>query len=83
MIIITVSFVTLFVNWYNNRLLQLIRQFFLIPNRINEFEDRRLGVRVIVPGYRSGGPGFDSRALPVFLRSSGSEMGFTQPREYN
>jgi hypothetical protein len=27
----------LLVNWYNNRLLPLIRQFFLIPNRINEF----------------------------------------------
>jgi hypothetical protein len=39
MIIITVTFVTLFVNWYNNRLLPLIRQFFLIPNRINEFAD--------------------------------------------
>jgi hypothetical protein len=26
-------------NWYNNRLLPLIRQFFLIPNRINEFLD--------------------------------------------
>jgi hypothetical protein len=37
-IIITV---TLFVSWYNNRLLTLIRQFFLIPNRINEFVDRR------------------------------------------
>jgi hypothetical protein len=38
--IITVSFIALFVNWYNNRLLPLIRQFFLIPNRINEFVDR-------------------------------------------
>jgi hypothetical protein len=37
MIIITVSFVTLFVNWYANRLLPLSRQFFLIPNKINEF----------------------------------------------
>jgi hypothetical protein len=36
MIIITVSFVTLSVNWYNNRFLPLIRQFFLIPNGINE-----------------------------------------------
>jgi hypothetical protein len=31
------SFVTLLVNWYNNRLLPLIRKFFLIPNRINQF----------------------------------------------
>jgi hypothetical protein len=28
-------------NWYNNRLLQLIRQFFLIWNRINEFMELR------------------------------------------
>jgi hypothetical protein len=26
-----------FFNWYNNKLLPLIRQFFLIPNRINKF----------------------------------------------
>jgi hypothetical protein len=37
MIIITVSFITLFVNWYNTRLLQLIRQSFLL-NRINDLE---------------------------------------------
>jgi hypothetical protein len=30
-----------FVNWYNNRLLPLIRQYFLIANRINEFMDLR------------------------------------------
>jgi hypothetical protein len=35
----TFSFIALFVNWYNNRLLPLIRQLFLIPNRINEFMD--------------------------------------------
>jgi hypothetical protein len=29
------SLITLLVNWYNNRLLQMIRQFFRIPNRIN------------------------------------------------
>jgi hypothetical protein len=34
MIITTVTFITL-VNWYNNRLLPLIRQFFLNPNRIH------------------------------------------------
>jgi hypothetical protein len=38
---ITVSFTTFFVNWYNNRHLPLIRQFFLIPNGINEFVVRR------------------------------------------
>jgi hypothetical protein len=30
------------VNWYNNRLLPLIRQFFLIPNRINQLMDLQL-----------------------------------------
>jgi hypothetical protein len=38
-IIITVRFIALFANWDNNRLLLLLRQFFLIPNRINEFMD--------------------------------------------
>jgi hypothetical protein len=42
MIIIIVSFVTLLVNWYNNRLLLLTRQFFHIPNRIIEFVNRLL-----------------------------------------
>jgi hypothetical protein len=31
-IIITIRFITPLVHWYNNRLLPLIRQFFLIPN---------------------------------------------------
>jgi hypothetical protein len=35
--IITVRVIALLMNWCNNRLLPLIRQFFLIPNRINEF----------------------------------------------
>jgi hypothetical protein len=39
---ITVSFITLFVNWYNNRLLPLIRQIFLIPYRSNEFVKLKL-----------------------------------------
>jgi hypothetical protein len=39
--IIIVSFITLFVNWYNNKYLPLFNQFFLIPNRINEFVDQR------------------------------------------
>jgi hypothetical protein len=33
------GFIALLVNWYNNRLLPLIRQFFLIPNRINKFTE--------------------------------------------
>jgi hypothetical protein len=38
-IITTGSFITLFMNWDDNRLLALIRQFFLIPNGNNEFVD--------------------------------------------
>jgi hypothetical protein len=37
MIITIVSVIALLVNWYNNRLLPLIRQSFLIPNIIIEF----------------------------------------------
>jgi hypothetical protein len=33
--IITASFVALFVDWYNNRFLPLIRKLFLIPNIIS------------------------------------------------
>jgi hypothetical protein len=32
----TISFIPFFANWYNDRLIPLIRQFFLIPNQINE-----------------------------------------------
>jgi hypothetical protein len=42
-------------------------------------EGRLCGLAVGVPGYRSRGPGFDSRD---FLRSSGSGTGSTHPREY-
>jgi hypothetical protein len=41
------------------------------------------GIVVRVPGHRSRGPGFDFRALPDFLRSSGSGNSSTQPRKYN
>jgi hypothetical protein len=43
--------------------------------------DRLCGLVVRVPGYRSRGPRFDSRALPKKI--SGSGTGSTQPREYN
>jgi hypothetical protein len=45
--------------------------------------DRLCGLVVRVPGYRSRGPGFDSRVLTDFLRTSGFETGSTQPQEYN
>jgi hypothetical protein len=32
-----VNFITLLLNWYNNRLLTQIRHFFIIPIEINEF----------------------------------------------
>jgi hypothetical protein len=41
MIITTASSIALLVKEYNNRLLPLIREFFLIPIRINEFMDVR------------------------------------------
>jgi hypothetical protein len=45
--------------------------------------DSLCGLVVRVLGYRSRGPGFDSRALPEKKISSGSGTGSTQPREYN
>jgi hypothetical protein len=47
------------------------------------FFDRLCGLVVRVSGCRCRGPGFDSPALPDFLRSSGSGTGSTQPREYS
>jgi hypothetical protein len=35
------NFIALFVNWKNNRFFPLIRQFFPIPNGINEFVDKK------------------------------------------
>jgi hypothetical protein len=45
--------------------------------------DRLCGLVVRVSGYRFRGPGFDSAAVPDFLRSKGSATGSTQPREDN
>jgi hypothetical protein len=55
-IITTVSFIALLVNWYSNRLLPLIWQFFFISNKINHFMDLKtvifhLLLESVLPGY--------------------------------
>jgi hypothetical protein len=46
-------------------------------------KDRLCGLVVRVSGYRFRGPGSIPGATRFLLRSSGSGMGFTQPRDDN
>jgi hypothetical protein len=45
------------------------------------YKGRPCGLEVRVPGYRFRGPGTIPSATRLFLRSSGSGTGSTQPRD--
>jgi hypothetical protein len=56
---------------------------YCICKDISSLSDRLCGLVVRVCGYRSRGPGSIPGATRFLLRSTGSETGPTQPREYN
>jgi hypothetical protein len=74
LLVISSTLVIMYTTCFKNKLLWILCLVFICM-------DRLCGIVVSVPGYRSGGPGLDSRALQK--KNSGSGTGSTQPREYN
>jgi hypothetical protein len=68
--------------WQKSMLMDGKSLFFLAKSLIYVF-DRLCGLVVRVSGYRSRGPGFDSRRFQIFWEAVGLERGPLSTREYN